>query len=600
MKMMEKILSLNKESNFDFREFAFPNDELSYLFDEWVPYYRMKFAICKAINPASILEVGVRYGYSAITFLKASPDATYFGIDCDTNTFGGSKGAIEWAKKITEGYKADFLIANTQQMTTFSGDFYDFIHIDGQQDGDGTVHDLELALPKAKWILLDGYFWSKENMLSATYFLDKYRQFIDYAMIIPSYAGDLLIKTKDNARNIRIAGKDYSDHAIREEYDQTYFLQDCGGYDSFKRYQGHQLTDARLLAAFYIANPGDGTSILDIGCGRGELCFALALAGASVTGIDYSPSAIAIAENTFSGAINKDKLEFIYDDFLQFDFNKEFDRIIATDFIEHIEKSRSDRVLRKVAGLLKPGGFFILHTSPNSLNYEIPYQVKRSMARSVGSYLPKNPRTYYEDVMHINEQTPDSLKTSLEKHFPHVIVWVATAPDSVGSLGREYSLTERINARSIFAVASQSPLDTAHLLHQLIQNPLDTKMLRAKISVCLYPETVTPDEHFFVDLTLDNLCEEIWKSLPPNPVYLSYHWLDEKRVCIVFEGVRTVIRFSLLPGKSQHFSMDVVAPKTPGEYILQVTLVQEGCFWFEKVVQNLPVSLMIMCKSDKK
>jgi 2-polyprenyl-3-methyl-5-hydroxy-6-metoxy-1,4-benzoquinol methylase len=560
----------------------------------------MKYAICMAINPASILEVGIRYGYSAITFLKASPDALYLGIDSDTNTFGGSKGAIEWAKKITEGYKADFLIANTQQMATFPGIFYDFIHIDGQQDGDGTVHDLELALPKAKWILLDGYFWSKENMLGATYFLEKYRQFIEYAMIIPSYAGDLLIKTKDNARNIRTAGEDYSDHAIREEYDQTYFLQDCGGYDSFKRYQGKQLTDNRLLAAFYLANPGNGTSILDIGCGRGELCYALARAGASVTGIDYSPSAIAIAEKTFSDAINKDKLEFICDDFLQFNFNKEFDRIIATDFIEHIEQSRSDLVLRKVAGLLKPEGMFILHTSPNALNYGITYEEKRAIARSVGSYLPKNPRTYYEDMMHINEQTPDSLKTELEKHFPHAIVWVASVPDIMGSFGREFTWGETVNARSIFAVASHSPLDLAHLHHLLIQNPLDTKTLRAKISLCSFPETVSPDEHFNVDIMLENLSDERWVSLPPNPVHLSYHWFDEKGVCIVFDGIRTVIRYPLFPEKSQHFSMDVVAPKTSGDYVLQITLVQEECVWFEKIVQNLPVSLMIMCKSDKK
>ncbi len=598
--MLEKILSLNKETDFDFRKFAFPSDELSYLFPEWVPYYRMKYAICKAINPHSILEMGVRYGYSAITFLTASQNATYLGIDNDTDSFGGSRGAIEWAKKITKNSNATFLIANTQDMEYLPGVDYDLIHIDGQQDGDGTFHNLELALQKAKWILMDGYFRSQENMISSMYFLNKYKQFIEYAFIIPSYGGDLLIKTKESAKNVRFSRKIDTDQTICEEYDQIYFLQDCGGYNSFKKYQGRQLTDERLLAAVYIADPTRDISILDIGCGRGELGYALAQMGANVTGIDYSSSAISIAEKTFHNAIKKGKLKFIWSDFLQFNFDKKFDRIIATDFIEHIEKSRCDLAFQKVARLLKPEGHFIVHTSPNALNYEVPYEEKRAKARSIGSYLPKNPRTYYEDVMHINEQTPDTLKKSLEKYFHHSIVWVATAPDIAGSLARTISTNETINARSIFAVASDSPLDPSDIIHRLVQNPLDTKNLNVKISVQSYPGIVVPDEHFFVEIILKNLSCERWISLLPNPVHLSYHWLNEKGIYEVFDGIRTDIRYPLLPGGSQHISLNVVAPKKSGEYVLQVTLVQEACFWFENVIQTLPVSLMIKTKPDEK
>jgi len=598
--MFDTIKKIYSTTDFDFRIFSNPDDELAYLFDEWIPYYRMKYAICKAINPRSILEVGVRYGYSAITFLQASPDSTYLGIDNDTDTFGGSSGAIQWAKKITSHYHATFLIANTQEMESFPGECYDLIHIDGQQDGDGTFHDLELALPKAKFILIVGFFWSKENMLSATYFLEKYKQFIEYSLIIPSYAGDLLIKTNDAARTIRIPGQNYDDRAIREEYDQTYFLQDCGGYDSYKKYQGKQLTDERLLAAVYLAAPTHGISVLDIGCGRGELCYALAQTGASVTGIDYSSSAITIARNTFHNSINKDKLEFICDDFLNHQFDQKYDRIIATDFVEHIEKKRFDQVLQAVAGLLKPGGLFIVHTSPNALNYEVPYEEKRAQARSIGSYLPKNPRTHYEDLMHINEQTPDSLKKSLEKHFPYSIVWVATGPDIAGSLEREFSLDEMRAARSIFAVASNSCLDSTHILHQLIQNPLDPHTLHAKITVRSSPKIVTPDIHFTLDIVVENLSEERWVSIPPNPVHLAYHWLDKDGKYVIFDGIRTVIRYPILPGESRHFSIGVVSPKTTGDYNLQVTLVQEACFWFETIVENLPmVSLMIKTKMDK-
>jgi 2-polyprenyl-3-methyl-5-hydroxy-6-metoxy-1,4-benzoquinol methylase len=597
--VIEKILKIHREINFDFRDFVNPSDELSYLFNEWYDSYRLKFAICKALEPKTILEIGFRYGYSAITFLSAVPEARYLGIDNITDNVACLNGGMEWAKKITKNFKAVFLIADTHNMATLPGEFNDLIYINRERDGDRTFYDLELALPKAKWILLEGYFWSKENMLSNTYFLEKYKQFIEYAIIIPSYEGNILIKTKESAKKIRIRRDSYSDQTICEEYDQTYFLQDCGGYDSFKKYQGKQLTDERLLTALYLVSPTRHTSILDIGCGRGELCYALAQAGASVTGIDYSLSAITIAEKTFNDTIKKDKLEFICDDFLLFDFAKKFDRIIATDFIEHIEKNRFDIVLRKVAGLLKPRGLFILHTSPNALNYETPYANKRAIARSIGSYLPKNPRTHYEEIMHINEQTPDLLKTNLEKHFPYSIVWCATPPDIVGSLGRTFSMNETINARSIFAVASGSPLEHSRILNQLIQNPLDTKKITAKISVGSYPTTIAPDEHFFIEITLDNLSDERWVSLPPNPVHLTYHWLDEKGEFLVFEGIRTIIRYPLLPGESRNFLLNVVAPKTLGEYVLQVTMVQEGCFWFENVTRNLPITLMIKTKAHE-
>ena len=591
--MIDKIWDIYHSADFDFCKFTYASDELSYLYEEWVPYYRMKYAICKALEPKTILEIGVRYGYGAITFLSAVPDAQYLGIDNDTDTFGGSKGAIQWAKKITKNFDATFLIANTQEMVALPGEDYDLIHIDAQQDGDGTFHDLDLALPKAKWILVDGYFWSHENMISSTYFLNKYKQFIEYAIIIPSYAGDLLIKTKESAKNIRISREKYTDQTIREEYDQTYFLQDCDGYDSFKKYAGKQLTDKRLLAAFYLASPTHETSVLDIGCGRGELCYALAQAGATVTGIDYSPPAIAIADKTFHDAINKDRLKFICNDFLQFNFDTKFDRIIAADFIEHIEKTRCDLVLRKVAGLLKPGGLFILHTSPNALNYKAPYEERRAIARSIGSYLPKNPRTYYEDVMHINEQTPDSLKTILKKYFPHAIIWVATAPDIAGSLGRTFSMNETINASSIFAVGSNTRIDPDQILNKLIQKPLNPDQLKAKIIIKSHPSVAKANEHFKIDVTLHNLSNQRWISLPPNPIHISYHWVDDKGEIIIFDGIRSPIDFPLESGEQRDLSMTVLCPEKPGSYQLQISLVQESCFWFEQVKKDLPACIKV-------
>src|SRR5205085_907407 len=245
-KMIESIFAELLATDFDFRQFAAPSDPLSHLLDDWVPYYRLKFAIAKAVQPKSILEIGVRYGYSAMTFLRACPDATYVGIDLEVDAFGGCPGALDWARKITQGYDAKFLIADTQLMKRFPDGIYDLIHVDGQQDGGGTFHDLRRAISQARWVLLDGYFWTQENFVNANDFLIKYKDVIRYAVAIPGYAGDLLIRVSDEYLETITtepsAGAAGSGEIVKF-YDNTYYLNDCGGHREFRRSKGRTIDD---------------------------------------------------------------------------------------------------------------------------------------------------------------------------------------------------------------------------------------------------------------------------------------------------------------------------------------------------------------------
>lgn len=589
MMVIEKILSEYRSSTFDFREYAYPGDELAYLFEEWVPYYRMKYAICKVLRPSSILEIGVRYGYSAITFLKAAPNAAYVGIDNDTDTYGGSSGAINWARKLTNGYNAAFIIADSQKMASFPGNRYDLIHIDGQQDGDGTFHDLELALPKARWILVDGYFWSGENMLSATHFLKKYSRFIEYAAVIPGYAGDLLIKTNDSAESF--GTQERSSLSLEGEYDYAYFQNDCGGYDSFKRTKGRILEDPRLIAAYLLAAPSEGKRILDLGCGRGELSFALAQSGADVTGIDYSSAAIDIAQKTYDNVEVSGELMFICADALTFSFEGEYDAIVATDFVEHVEPEAFDRILKNCAAHLKSGGRLILHTAPNRHYYDSYYPLLRQKGREVGCYLPANPRTYYEDLMHINEQTPEGLESLLNRYFKHVIVWVAPDDGMVGSLAGGYTSEEMNTSRSIFAVASSQPISAEELTSTLSQNPLDKSALCVEMELLHFPREMEVNRRYTLQVRLYNRGKEYLKSLLPYPVHISYHWLDENGKIVVFDGIRTPLTPPLPPMGVRDVPVGIITPLDEGAYTLQITLVQEFQFWFEDSLPNVPLSV---------
>ncbi|MDY0027517.1 MAG: LCP family protein [Candidatus Humimicrobiaceae bacterium] len=73
-----------------------------------------------------------------------------------------------------------------------------------------------------------------------------------------------------------------------------------------------------------------------------------------------------------------------------------------------------------------------------------------------------------------------------------------------------------------------------------------------------------------------------WNRNGDNPVYLGYHWIDFRtKKVVVFDGKRSIIsRDGVDVGEEEVFDLTVVSPAEPGEYILQIDLVQEGVTWF--------------------
>lgn len=116
--MMDELISIYNHTDYDFRHYSYPSDKFLHLFNKWVDYYRMNFTIAKMIRLMSILEIGVRYGYSAITSHKALENATSLIINKDSNSSRWrNKEAGNWANEITKNYSAKFLLANNQSVT---------------------------------------------------------------------------------------------------------------------------------------------------------------------------------------------------------------------------------------------------------------------------------------------------------------------------------------------------------------------------------------------------------------------------------------------------------------------------------------------------
>jgi len=82
---------------------------------------------------------------------------------------------------------------------------------------------------------------------------------------------------------------------------------------------------------------------------------------------------------------------------------------------------------------------------------------------------------------------------------------------------------------------------------------------------------------------LANHSNHDWKSEGEHPVFLCYHWLDEKWNMVVYDGFRTaLIPDGLRAGNSASFSVEIDPPPKPGAYNLVLTLVRDGMFWFDR------------------
>ena len=191
---------------FDFkREIIYPKDKKSLKrFEEYKSYYKIKYDICKEINPKLIVEIGVRAGYSAWSFLQACPGSKYIGIDANNGKHGGQGGEdgsyAEWAKTILKGYDTTFINLDTQKVNEFDFRNVDLFHIDGDHSVDGVQHDLNLAFNTIsdRGVMLIDYISYIEDVKIGVYkWINKMIEKIDFEFR-PSLRGEMLIKRRSH------------------------------------------------------------------------------------------------------------------------------------------------------------------------------------------------------------------------------------------------------------------------------------------------------------------------------------------------------------------------------------------------------------------
>ena len=104
-----------------------------------------------------------------------------------------------------------------------------------------------------------------------------------------------------------------------------------------------------------------GTRVLDVGCGIGRWSSLLAERGASVFGIDLSPTMIQEATRRANARGVADRCRFLVQDLAELDAGATFDLILGVTVLQHILDPESLRTaVRRMAEHLAPGGRIVL------------------------------------------------------------------------------------------------------------------------------------------------------------------------------------------------------------------------------------------------
>ena len=118
------------------------------------------------------------------------------------------------------------------------------------------------------------------------------------------------------------------------------------------------------------------------------------------------------------------------------------------------------------------------------------------------------------------------------------------------------------------------------------RGPLPPSAFRAEITVAEPPRGGPAGEPLTLKATVHNRSDSLWPCLaapaPMHQITLGNHWLDESGNVATLSDGRSQLPHDLAPDESAELFLRVVPPQPPGDYVLELDLVQEGVAWFQQ------------------
>ncbi|HKP93762.1 MAG TPA: glycosyltransferase family 39 protein [Chthoniobacterales bacterium] len=116
------------------------------------------------------------------------------------------------------------------------------------------------------------------------------------------------------------------------------------------------------------------------------------------------------------------------------------------------------------------------------------------------------------------------------------------------------------------------------------RSPLPTEALRAEVAVISPAKKVRADRPAVFRVKVKNLSSATWLARERGggsyQVALGNHWLDSSGNMVVHDDGRSALLRDLKPGETTELSLTVNAPRKPGDYLLEIDMLQENVSWF--------------------
>lgn len=135
------------------------------------------------------------------------------------------------------------------------------------------------------------------------------------------------------------------------------------------------------------------------------------------------------------------------------------------------------------------------------------------------------------------------------------------------------------------ASAGQSAIEDLHFqyLVQAVQDELVVHCTGGSYSVANTSIKTSAGETISLNVRLSNRACKDWISTSKNPINLSYHVYNKAGALLLFDGIRTPMVPAMVPrAREIGVNLKLKAPQESGQYIVKLTLVQEGVCWFEE------------------
>lgn len=426
------------------------------------------------------------------------------------------------------------------------------------------------------------------------------------------------------ARRLNWSRRRWSSDSDRAFHDELYAGDD---YDPFSLAYPGYTTIRRFADLVEPFLPAQGT-VVDFGCGPGEITCELAARRPDLTffGIDHSAAAIAKARNNAArrGLAN---ISFDAADVEGYVPAGRIDLATLFDSFHHLTQPAAfvARLGPHVArwALIEPRGSW-LGTWQKDLDFDWVAQdldkIRAHVAALCGETAPSSSSSSSADSRAGASAPAASHGEAVERRYTlddlarffdgyaldlrGTVAGLETYPPGAGLTGalRErfgelrYQLykdiDDRLLARDLdlhakhWLVVAERGGRSRQVNLSRIESPPERPHIAGPYDVRYGeykgPRHAKPGERVVGTIQITNEGWNDWSSHAEPAVFTSYHWLDERGRIVAFDGERTKLPGTIGAGASCDAAIAFDAPDKPGRYRLAIDLVCEGVTWFSE------------------